>query len=106
MNSLCFIHSYPMELELAMRRLDFDAEKFLSAAESFSPDQVWTYKDRLTVIDKSEENFEEKISHALCGKTNVFVPKYGLYTFGIDSLAASDKIHAINLAAKYINRVY
>ncbi len=105
MNSLCFIHSYPMELELAMRKLNGDSNKFLDLAEDFSPDQVWTFKDKFRIINNSEKDFENKISEALCGKNNVFVPKHGLYTFGIDPLAAADKIAAINLAAKFINRL-
>ncbi|MBQ5452259.1 MAG: hypothetical protein IIU03_02770 [Bacteroidales bacterium] len=105
MNSLCFIHSYPMELELAMRKLNGAADKFLDLAEDFSPDQTWTFKDKFRVVSSTESDFENKISEALCGKNNVFVPKHGLYTFGIDPTAAADKTAAINLAAKFINRL-
>ncbi len=104
-NSLCFIHSYPMEVEIAMRKLGYDTDKFLKLAESICPDQIWTFKDRLSVIENTQEGFHEKLPQALCGKTNVFVPSHGLYTFGIDPLAAFDKVAAINFSATFINRI-
>ena len=105
MNSLCFVHSYPTDLDFAMRKINLDANKFLDLAEDYIPDQVWTFKDKLKVVNSSEKDFENRIAEALSGKNNVFVPKHGLYTFGIDPLAAADKIAAINLAAKFINRL-
>jgi hypothetical protein len=104
-SSACFIHSYPPELESAMRKIGYDTKRFLNMAADFSPDQTWTFKNSFAVIEQEgNSDFEAMLSQALGKKTNVYIPRHGLYTFGIDSIAASDKALIINHFATLINR--
>lgn len=105
-HSMSLFHAYPSELEVAMRKLGNSSEKFLQLALELSPDQAWTFKKGFVTIENDgSQEFVRQISSALSAKNNVFVPRHGLYTFGIDPLAASDKIFAINYIATMINRI-
>ena len=104
-DSACFIHCYPPELESAMRKIGYDTKRFLNMAADFSPDQMWTFKNSFAVLEKdSNDKFDVMLAEMLGEKTNIYVPKHGLYTFGIDSTAAADKALVINHFAKIINR--
>ncbi len=106
LHSICLIHTYPMDLTIAMKKIGNDTQRFIEFGAEFSPDQIWTFKKGFVTIEKDHNpNFLQDVSAALANKTNVFVPRHGLYTFGVDPLAASDKICAINHIAKVINKI-
>lgn len=105
LQSICLIHTYPLDLTITMMKLGNDTKKFIELGQELSPDQVWTFKKGFISIPKDgNPEFMQQVSEALSNKINVFVPKHGLFTFGVDPLAASDKICALNHIAKLINK--
>ncbi|MCR5455094.1 MAG: class II aldolase/adducin family protein [Bacteroidales bacterium] len=99
---LAIVHAYPMKLEIAMRKLNFDVALFMEKAHDFSPDQVWTFKKGVEVVEYGTPEYYDNVAKALADRKLVFVPHHGIFSFGLDPIAAVDKIAAINYLAGFM----
>lgn len=100
------IHAYPMRMELVLRKLNYDTQLFMEKASEISPDQVWTFKKGIGIVEHNDENYAEKVANVLSERKLCFVPRHGIFSFGQDPLGASDKIAAANYLALLISESF
>lgn len=99
---LAIVHAYPMKIELAMRKLGYDVAQFMEKAHDISPDQVWTFKKGIALVEYGTEEYNINVANALAEHKLVIVPRHGIFSFGLDPIAAVDKIAAVNYFASLI----
>ena len=99
---LAIVHAYPMKVEVAMMKLNFDSERFMEIAHDFSPDQVWTFKKGIKTIQYGTPTYADDVATALSERKLVIVPRHGIFSFGLDPIAAVDKIAAVNYLASFM----
>ncbi len=96
------VHAYPMKIEFAMRKLNFEVDKFMEIVRDISPDQMWTFKKGLSVVEYGTDTYADDVSTALAERKLVIVPRHGIFSFGLDPIAAVDKIAAVNYFASFM----
>lgn len=99
---LAIVHAYPLKIELAMRKLGFDVAKFMEFVQDISPDQMWTFKKGLALVEYGTPEYMENVATALAERKLVIVPRHGIFSFGLDPIAAVDKIAAVNYFASFL----
>ena len=99
---LAIVHAYPMKIEVAMRKVGFNSAKFMEMAHDFSPDQVWTFKKGIETVEYDSPDYANNVATALSERKLVIVPRHGIFSFGLDPIAAVDKIAAVNYFASFM----
>ena len=99
---LAIVHAYPMKIEVAMRKVGFNSAKFMEMAHDFSPDQVWTFKKGIETVEYNAPDYADNVAKALSERKLVIVPRHGIFSFGLDPIAAVDKIAAVNYFASFM----
>lgn len=99
---LSVVHAYPMTFEMAMRKLNYDAGLYMEKVTEMSPDQIWTFKKGIEVVSYDDPDYADNVAKVLAERKLAFVPGHGIFSFGLDPIAAVDKIGAVNYLAGFM----